>query len=138
MNNGIEESYCSFEVSKLLLDKGFDCLCRYYFFGDKRLPTYARASMYDNGRLMQPTHTLAIKWIMTNFDISINIHPHIKLDGLNIIIGDKFQANISRLNHTSTFGKRTKNDIPNGDYRRPRNYFDATEAALLYTLNNLI
>ena len=34
MNNNIEEAYCSFEVSKLLKEKGFNCLCNtHYSYG---------------------------------------------------------------------------------------------------------
>lgn len=75
MNNTATDDYCSFQVSKLLQDLGMDCYCHYYFFGDKTLPTWAMASMYSGARIMQPTHTLAIKWIRDNFGLHIHTYP---------------------------------------------------------------
>lgn len=59
MNNEIQEAYCSFEVSKLLKEKGFN--------------------------IYQPTHAIAIEWLRINFGIWIDIgyEPETGTDMLN-------------------------------------------------------
>ena len=133
MNNNIAEDYCGFEVSKLLKEKGCNLPVNKWFDN-----TQVRVS-YDIGTALgSPTHSLAIKWIRENFGINIHVHPCIQIKGLEIKTGNTFQSYISRLNHTAIFGQKVEGDIPDGDYRKPRNYYDSTEAGLLYTLKNLI
>lgn len=55
INNGISEDYCSFEVSKLLKEKGL-------------------IQVTDTGYTECPTHALAIKWIRENFKIHIGVN----------------------------------------------------------------
>lgn len=129
MNNNITEDYCSFEVSKLLKEKGFDCMCdRKAAFTDKNkfypaVIHYTKLSncdkAYADGNVLVPTHALAIKWIRENFGIHISVDFDIENSwsfacyGLSGVIGT----------------------IVNSEYDSPE---EATEAALLYTLKNLI
>lgn len=141
INNNIEEAYCSFEVSQLLKEKGFDCLCHYHYSygsGDKEanknpqnliyqggfLDKFGSNRTYRNselakwelpfGEFSMPTHALAIEWLRVNFDIEF----------------------IQRV----SYGK-TKQYIcdPVGHKLKTQNTpQEATETALLFTLKNLI
>lgn len=131
MNNNIEEDRCSFEVSKLLKEKSFSVSVNSYYriSGDIR---FGAATHYDWNHpkdqddyyISCPTHALAIKWIRENFGIHIMVDrsPRSKnrFDWFYLIkSGDGFNTQ----------------PIFSG-------YFDqlseATEAAILYTLKNLI
>lgn len=132
MNNNITEDYCSFEVSKLLKEKGFLNPCSHYFDEDgseRRIEDQSDYSkmfhkLPDEGSgIYQPTHSLAIKWIRENFKISIEVdndgYPLFKWIWIIQRLQDEFKYNVIE-----------------GDFYI--NYEEATEAALLYTLKNLI
>lgn len=100
MNNNFEfEEYCSFEESQLLKEKGFDMICRscYEFAltskidaetndysgefgwkaGELNIQHYNnRNSILPNGPnwfcCSRPTRSVAIEWILRNFDIHIH------------------------------------------------------------------
>jgi len=87
INNDITESYCSFEVSKLLKEKGFDCKCEDCFNSRGMLFSNGWCEdVYDKGvnipfnnstlkslfHISRPTHALAIEWIRVNFNIFIH------------------------------------------------------------------
>lgn len=129
MNNNITEDYCSFEVSKLLKEKGFDCMCdRKAAFTDKNkfypaVIHYTKLSncdkAYADGNVLVPTHALAIKWIRENFGYYI---------GVLISTNTKYSYSIQM-----TDGEYMQ--ITSNDYDSPE---ESAEAALLYTLKNLI
>lgn len=106
MNNNIQEAYCSFEVSKLLKEKGFDV---------KQLRTYHR----EGETVLCPTHALAIEWIRVNFGIHINSVW---------LASAKFCGEITKVKSNMELHAVRGYDLPQ----------EATEAALLYTLKNLI
>ena len=103
MNNNIQESYCSKEVSKLLKEKGFE-------FNMRTAPTGF------------PTHALAIEWIRVNFGIWIQVFNEEKNFGYDIINIKKKTSLGNLLYRAYAFNSPQQ----------------ATEAALLYTLQNLI
>lgn len=142
MNNNITEDYCSFEVSKLLKEKGFAVYCTSLYTEDGKQNDVGNYNGVDDDNYIsfsRPTHALAIEWIRENFGIHIYCHSEIKINGLEITQLDKYQGGITRINHTYIYGKINKNDIPKGPYRKPCNTpYEAIEAALLYTLKNLI
>lgn len=127
INNEIAESYCSFGVSKLLKEKGFDCLKigEGEYFG-----VHSDGRIHDNGdecceyHIKKPTHALAIEWLRVNFGIWIY---------LNILV------NVSNYNHREVFSpavvKGLGLEMKFECFDSPQ---EATEAALLYTLKNLI
>jgi hypothetical protein len=130
MNNNITEDYCSFEVSKLLKEKGFDSdVTRevYKSDGSDRFSLvtnkYIDDTAHFNGVCLKPTHALAIKWIRENFKIEVEAtcirfnSPRKKGYQFIVISNDYFK--FEQL----------------GDFNSPE---EATEAALLYTLKNLI
>ena len=138
MINIIEEQYCSFEVSKLLKDKGFEVPVRNYslekdkhksiyegteddYWGDKRIINWNGGIIGIKpfqGFLSRPTHSLAIEWIRINFGIWICID-------IDIINKTYFYITTHENNHSWS----------EGEYTSPQ---EAYEAALLYVLNNLM
>lgn len=96
INNDIKESYCSFEVSKLLKEKGFKVPCMGQYSVKGELVLYFQQESFRGFNLesevsqewpqnheweydgyknlcFAPTHALAIEWIRVNFDILIEI-----------------------------------------------------------------
>lgn len=122
----ITEDYCSFEVSKLLKEKGFDIYSEsYYLDNTKELREYVGCyntldQEKDNPHSIRPTHSLAIKWIRENFGI------HIFIDFPNT--NHKWYYQIADFKNLKTLNTGYFFDSPE----------EATEAALLYTLKNLI
>ena len=136
MKNNIEDDYCSFEVSKLLKEKGFTWNDWKPFQGikiegvpiglDNAFPCYdengkeIRPHKYTetNKHYPRPTHNIAIKWIRKNFGIHIISEP----------ISKKLWMWKSLV---------LKTNASDCDY--PFNtHEEAIDAALLQTLNNLI
>ena len=126
MNNNITEDYCSFEVAKLLKEKGFNIKCKYFFnegSGWNR-QSDSLLRIYEN-LIEHPTHALAIKWIRENFGISISANREAY-----------YQEVYNKYVYSITW--------PLGAERKPvaSPYFEkseeAIEAALLHTLKNLI
>lgn len=75
MNNDIQETYCSFEVSKLLKEKGLDMPSfKLYTIKTKELGTSlnTKPSFWNrsNDSYAVITHALAIEWIKQNFSSS--------------------------------------------------------------------
>jgi hypothetical protein len=128
MNNNIQESYCSFEVSKLLKEKRFEQLTQKAFIEDGteyQFETTPQNYNDENGRFYKtssrPTHSLAIEWIRVNFGIWIEIittYPN------------KYEYNIYKLPDIDN-----QMAVIHAQLNSPQ---EATEAALLYTLQNLI
>lgn len=121
----IQESYCSFEVAKLLKEKGFDEPCRAYFIND--LDDYIRCAVEitnkncSNNQILMPTHQMAMAWLREEHNIFIIIEPR------------------SHIAKTSTymFGMWIKSTYEQ-HFERFFSYEEAVEAALKYALKNLI
>lgn len=131
MNNDIQEAYCSFEVSKLLKEKGFDVpLSTWYDPHGKE--GFAGMKGRFNIYCARPIHALAIEWIRVNFGIFI--YPQFQTwdDGCftaNWCLKNGELWNFHDLGvKKDMFWKRTKFNSPQ----------EATEAALLHVLKNLI
>ena len=143
MNNDIKEDYVSFEVSKLLKEKGFAVPCNFYFYIDGKV--HEQLNQKHKGRLVDrniyenqysiPTHALIIKWIKENFGIHIGNSP-------------TFQFNDAREDYlTVSDWQYWITVIKNGKYVQELSYSarenknnskESIEEALLYTLQNLI
>lgn len=125
MNNNIKEAYCSFEVSKLLKEKGLDCgdhKTAYSEDGTRSISPYS--SFYDPYKypILDCTHSVAIEWIRVNFSIYISI--------IQNEYEDKFQYTVTKKENNSWY------IIDNGKlFNTPQ---EATEAAIKYTLQNLL
>ncbi len=120
MNNNIQESYCSFEVSKLLKEKGFNARCSRLYDEDSDELKIGFNTNSFNKRISAPAHALAIEWLRVNFGIWIYVLPYSTL----------FRPYAEELVDLDRFGKWEGHK-----YNSPQ---EATEAALLYTLQNFI
>ena len=112
----IKEDYCSYEVAKLLKEKGFDTPCMGRYSVRSKEFHLDCTKMCNNGGLFEcaaPTHQMAMKWLRDEHNIKIMIRPYV--DG------------------TYSY------EILNGFwYVNFDSYEDAVEAAIKYCLENLI
>ena len=119
----ITEDYCSYELSKLLKEKGFDESCRsYYIDGDdyrKCAVSITKRNLIDE-QILRPTHQMAMKWLREEYNIFIDIRRSLNTYLYGAII---------RKDPSCTFNK-----IP----EQFETYEDAVEAALKYCLTELI
>lgn len=125
MEKILSEDYCSYELSKLLKEKGFNWNCHKYDFEDweKRHSTITSIRPYnfneDDKCISIPTHQMAMKWLREK-DIDVIIMPLFKLKEGRIYCYEI---------HSDNTGVRT------GQFKT---YEEAVEAALKYVLENLI
>ena len=123
----ITEDYCSYEVAKLLKEKGFDektlsyyednVLCHGDWYEWNRSPL---------GHIAAPTHQMAMKWLREEKNIFIVIEPHAydyvneknKSYSCSLWVGDNYYEYLESRAYPS--------------------YEEAVEAALKYCLENVI
>ena len=122
----ITEDYVSFEIAKLLEEKGFDCECHGYFWiakdGDAILD-YSYSEMDSNADRLYysaPTLQMAMKWLREIHNLYISIEPNHDKEGLH-------NAHVRR----NWWGH-------NWDGIGYKTYEEACEAAIKYCLENLI
>ena len=78
----VSEDYCSFELSKLLKEKGFDGECvGCYWNSKKTFDVNYEPLSYSDGDLrdeviLAPTHQMAMKWLREVHNIIIVIEPY--------------------------------------------------------------
>lgn len=121
----ITEDYVSFEVAKLLKEKGFDEPCLMCYTYDEKLGNYGQYNSYKNSEvfsLTAPTLQMTLKWLREAHNLHINIFvtwkdkiPHYQWSIDNLITQD------------------TTYDTPCLE-----KYEEACEAAIKYCLENLI
>lgn len=135
INNNIQEVYCSFEVSKLLKEKGFwvqtynKCWVKTL---DGEIIYNGNDEKHDRAEqwIMHPTHSVAIEWIRVNFGIHIWIASK-DVDSKEVLyIGNA--RNIPVKKDSKGF---IIDPLPYNPKSTPQ---EATEVALLFTLQNLI
>ena len=127
----IEEAYCSFEVSKLLKEKGFN---------ERSAASYDSEGQLQEGRAYwnktpiwyaAPTHQMAIAWLREEYKIAIDIRITCKET-----ISYVFDIWDFEIIHPNEFVGGTIDLIEQKfDFK---SYEEAVEAALKYTLENLI
>lgn len=124
----IKEAYCSFETAKLLKEKGFDGKCRYYYPNDHtQLISYVdcvQSQMFGNDACIAPTHQMAMKWLREK-----GIY-------ITIVYGD--YPSLSKVFWTPQIDSLEGFDLPDSFYKDYDMYEEAVEAALKYSLENLI
>lgn len=128
----IQEAYCSYEVAKLLKEKGFDC-CTYQVYdpnGEIRRNQWKATNEtlssheYLYNRIVAPTHQMAIAWLREK-----GIDANIFLSYISIEFGKKEKHYSFEIISDNT------------DYNEDSDYAtyeEAVEAALKYVLENLI
>lgn len=131
----IKEDYCSFEVAKLLKEKGFDetCYACYEYFSSSVTmysgwPFEYKGEVVNNSkdRIKCPTLQMAMKWLREVHNIHIVIHPYTEMEG----------HNWSFIFDTFAYGCWQELGIYITDSWNT--YEDAVEAACIYVLKNLI
>jgi hypothetical protein len=131
----MKEDYVSFEIAKLLKEKGFDgtCYACYEYFESsvtlyKGWPFEYKGTPVKNSqeRIKCPTLQMAMKWLRELYDIHIVIFPS------SFMHGDKYTYSI--------YYKRTKKDE---NYQlhfqsRAKTFEGAANEAIEHCLTNLI
>lgn len=123
----IEEAYCSFEIAKLLKEKGFDESCRAYWDVQPALDsrtlfwTIEPHKHYDR-EVCAPTHQVAMAWLRKIHNIIFVFKP----------------ASFSGEECTSWTYEIWAGDNFEGETMSFKTYEEAVEAALKYSLENLI
>lgn len=111
----ITEDYCSFEISKLLKEKGFDEPCT----------ELNKLCLRDGEKpVLKVTHQKVMKWLREAHNLFIEISTSIDLNG-------KYHFSYTILDKECKYVRRLYTDF---DW----DYEDAVEAALKYSLKNLI
>lgn len=136
MNNYIEESYCSFEVSKLLKEKGLVSETLRGYTNKGKLVSEELWMMTCNApqSISRPTHTLAIEWIRVNFGIWIYTTGE--------CFGEEWYPQFSVVSEEVWDDLDKRHSILSAHKKIRPIYFsspqEAIEYALLYALTNLI
>lgn len=137
--NIIVEDYCSFEVSKLLKEKGFDGLCRRYDFEDwQGRHTDTSTILPSNfnkhgGNTSIPTLQMAMKWLREVHKLHVEIYRSYDYgtDADNRLVAEWWCWSYKIVNIETA----SLIYIPNDDFDT---HEEAVEAALKYSLENLI
>ena len=124
----ITEDYCSFELSKLLKEKGFDGPCFSYYKNDKSvhwIEYRMRNSQTLEKYTMRPYYGLAMKWLREK-----GIFVEITAISLEIITFE-FEIKVIDKEHGFAF-------YPESGCNEKPTYVEAVEAAIKYSLEKLI
>ena len=137
----IEEAYCSFEVAKLLKEKGFEILTDKVYDNQNKLD-YQNVVCWQEKRLpyiSAPTQAMAMAWLREVYQlhISIDVYP------IYGKVKDGKGRNICSLLYWNYIaGGEWMNDKYNSQQKAfvvsEKSYKKAVEAALKYTLENLL
>ena len=122
----IQEDYCSYELSQLLKEKGFEEVCD-YAYSNKGNYFEVDRSNFDEIYCLRPTHQMAMKWLREKRWV-ISIIPK------------SFYADGRRTSWTYSIWADDNLEI-DGEEEWENiygSYEEATEAALKYSLENLI
>lgn len=128
----ITEDYVSFEVAKLLKEKGFNWDCITYYVNSE--PNDIKYSMlFENNNTWEdrccsaPTHQMAYKWLREVHKVHISIYPFNR----ELPVIDEFYYTCD----IATNELSSKEGHLRGVWKT---YEEAVEVALKYTLENLI
>jgi len=136
----ITEDFCSFEVAKLLKEKGFDEPCRSYYIDSSgrysRCAVEIRTINCASDEILRPTHQMAMKWLREVHKLAITVS----------ICNENNKGNTDYSNPDRWFYffdiTNTKGVVIDVKYDPFSNEFPtyegAVEAAIKYTLENLI
>ena len=120
----IKEAYCSFEVSKLLKEKGFNWHTQYVYTLDGTGSTPPKIGNWRaKSNIQKPTHQMAMCWLREVHDIETCVEYSIPDDAYNYTIIVKDVTNGFTIIHSE------------GTYEF---YEKATDELLKYCLENLI
>lgn len=135
INNNVQETICSIELSKLLKEKGFavnePCSCG----GFPECICEEVRNRYEH--VYRPTHSLAIEWIYVNFDIEVNAKKMWRYGG-GISEDRKGETFYQGTAHNFNLGRDNNAFILHITDQPHKTRNSAIEDVLLYTLKNLI
>jgi len=119
----ITEDYVSFEIAKLLKEKGFDEYCGYYS-SDGEYWGYCVYNHKGKDYISAPTLQMAMKWLrkVHNIHIAVIVAYH--------HIPRRYEAHIMKLENIDDFILHQQVDFAS--------YEEACEEAIKYCLENLI
>lgn len=138
----IEEAYVSFETAKLLKEKGFnERLLTFYITDEAKKEGCFQLMAFTDDKIdnnhsdhcyLAPTLQMAMKWLreVHNIQIELNWDKGNQLYSFNIWKPGRYQPEISSLDLWRIY----KDDNYLGEWK----YEEACEAALLYSLENLV
>lgn len=138
----IEEAYVSFEVAKLLKEKGFNVPLWFYYDQNKEIILASWSGWEEDWNnclinnepspfISAPTHQMAMKWLREEYKIAINIRIDCKKT-----ISYVFDIWDFEIIHPNEFVGGTI-DLREQQFDF-KSYEEAVEAALKYCLENLI
>lgn len=132
----VTEDYCSFELSKLLKEKGFDEYClKNYWSTDKELHDWNWKLSYhrnsDGNRNTRdcaaPTLQMTMKWLREKHNLNVEVY-RTACGFIGCIVAIPSGTDIKFLEDDG-------DDLPSGQYTT---YEKACESAIKYCLTNLI
>lgn len=138
MINNTTEDYVSFEVAKLLKEKGFSAYCTSLYTKEGKQNDVGNYNGVDDDNYIsysRPTHALTIKWIRENFQICFEVLFQGRcVDGFNYHRVKIYNSTSGLMKILNDYDKciEKNEEILNWSSE------EAIEAALLYTLQNLI
>lgn len=125
------EDYCSYELSQLLKEKGFNVETITYYYCTSE---YTKSKIYKSPNntnwnnneyyYSAPTHQMAMKWLREKYDLHILAYPY-KANNEN-----KWCCQVYKTFNLLGCEKYTNETL--------NSYEEAIEAALKYSLENLI
>ena len=125
----IQEAYVSYDTARLLKEKGFDGVCRYYYpDSHTQLVSYVdctQNNMFDSACIC-PTLQMAMKWLRKVHNISLFILPA-QENGKLVYLVEVWTWNEEEGIYESTYAPMPR--------KEPE---QAVEAAIKYCLENLI
>lgn len=132
----VKEAYVSFDVAKLLKNKGFDGDCEnechmfYHEMTDRIMPIMEIGMVPDYDTVyFAPTHQMVMAWLREAYGIHVSAIPCAKQHTI------VWQQNIINLKPIKEGGMFLQLEPHRKDYN---SYEEAVEAALKYSLENLI
>lgn len=123
----ITEDYCSFEVAKLLKEKGFNDPFSHMFINKDNVKfDCSSTGVVPKETIACPTHQMAMKWLRKAHNILLFILPA-QENGKLVYLVEVWTWNEEESIYESTYAPMPR--------KEPE---QAVEAALKYSLNNLI
>ena len=123
------EDYVSLEVAKLLKEKGFNEICRAAYTVGGKFITHHNYYSQCKDECIAPTHQMAMAWLRENHNIHIVIEAYPHEDGC-FYWCYRIMETVKIETLFGYFKKAQKSGFDS--------YEDAVEAALKYSLENLI
>lgn len=137
----IKEDFCSFEVAKLLKEKGFNEHCRAHYTRSGNIAYSEMPNTFNETKYWYscPTHQMAMKWLreVHQLHISVDVSPI-----YGKVKDEKGRNTCGLLYWQYMASGEWMNDKYNPQQKAfvvsAKSYEEAVEAACLYSLKNLI